>query len=125
MFMKKLKMRLKNLFKAFICWGDTGASKSLNTKNIIKKNNLSNPIFIGDKYGIQKEAKALTWDINRFPVYFRNRTRVDIEETAYVNIVPFRYIKAPSKRVYEIAFNNFTNELISIIQPHQIIPLGK
>ena len=65
-----------------------------------------------------------TWDINRFPVYFRNRTRIDIEETAYANIVPFRYIGAPSKRVYEIAFNNFTNELVSIIQPHQIIPLG-
>ena len=29
---------------------------------------LIHPIFIGDKYGIQKEAKALTWDINSFEI---------------------------------------------------------
>ena len=76
------------------------------------------------QYSDKTTGAFRTWDINRFPVYFRNRTRIDIEETAYANIVPFRYIGAPSKRVYKIAFNNFTNELVSIIQPHQIIPLG-
>ena len=54
--------RLKNLFKAFICWGDTGASKSLNTKNIIKKNNLSNPIFIGDTDGDHEAAEFCSLD---------------------------------------------------------------
>ena len=49
---------------------------------------------------------------------------IDIEETAYANILPFRYKKAPNSEVYKIAFKNYTNRLISIIQPHQIIPLG-
>ena len=29
---------------------------------------LIQPIFIGDKYGIQKEAETLTWDINSFEI---------------------------------------------------------
>ena len=73
-----------------------------------------------------------TWDINQYSVYFRNITRLDVEEIAYANIVPFRYIGAPERykiidgkrRVYEIAFESFTNKFIDIVKPHQIIPLG-
>jgi len=73
-----------------------------------------------------------TWDINQYSVYFRNITRLDVEEIAYANIVPFRFIGAPEnykiiegkRRIYEIAFKSFTNKFIEIVKPHQIIPLG-
>ena len=64
------------------------------------------------------------WGITRFPDYFRSKVGLDIEEIAYANIVPFRYKKAPNTKVYKIAFKMFTNKLISIIAPNQIIPLG-
>ncbi len=64
------------------------------------------------------------WGITRFPNYFRDEIGLDIEEIAYANIVPYRYKKAPNTEVYRIAFKMFTNKLISIIAPNQIIPLG-
>ena len=84
------------------------------------------------QYSDKSSGSFRTWNINQYPVYFRNKTRLDVEDIAYANIVPFRYIGAPERvkisegkrKVYEIAFENFTNKFISIIQPHQIIPLG-
>ena len=64
------------------------------------------------------------WGITQFPNYFRNHVGLDIEEIAYANIVPYRYKGAPNIEVYRIAFKMFTNKLISIIAPDQIIPLG-
>lgn len=48
--------QLKDLFKDFTCWGDSGESKSKNTKNIIKKNNLASPVFVGDTDGDYEAA---------------------------------------------------------------------
>ncbi len=84
------------------------------------------------QYSDKTSGAFRTWDINQYSVYFRNKTRLDVEEIAYANIVPFRYKGAPERvkinegkrKVYEIAFNNFTNKFISITKPHQIIPLG-
>jgi len=83
------------------------------------------------QYSDKSSGAFRAWKINRYSVYFRGILGLDIEETAYANIVPFRYEDAPENRsvyegrkIYEIAFNNFTNKLISIIKPHLIIPLG-
>ena len=49
----------------------------------------------------------------------------DIKNIAYINIVPYRYKGAPTKSIYKIAWDNFTNKLLNIINPDLIIPLGK
>lgn len=84
----------------------------------------SNYRAYANQYSDKSTGAFSTWNINRYPVYFRNKTRLDVEEIAYANIVPFRYKGAPNQKAYEIAFENFTNEFISIIEPNQIIPLG-
>ena len=39
---------LQDLFSDFECWGNSYKPKTINTKNLIAKNYLKNPIFIGD-----------------------------------------------------------------------------
>ena len=65
------------------------------------------------------------WSIyQNFVKYFLDNTNLDIHKVAYANIVPFRYKKRPTTGAFEIAFENFTNEIISIFKPDIIIPLG-
>jgi len=64
------------------------------------------------------------WNIMRFVTEFRNQTRLNLNQIAYANIVPYRYKGAPNNAAYELAFRNYTNKFISIIEPDQIIPLG-
>lgn len=59
-----------------------------------------------------------------FVQYFLNKSELDIHKISYANAVPFRYKGKPLIPVFEIAYRNFTNELISILQPNIIIPLG-
>ena len=49
--------KFENLFKDYLCWGDTNESKPLNTATVIKKNNLQKPVFIGDMEGDYEAAK--------------------------------------------------------------------
>ena len=49
--------KFENLFKDYLCWGDTYEPKPLNTAAVIKKNNLQNPVFIGDMEGDYEAAK--------------------------------------------------------------------
>ena len=48
---------VEELFKDHLCWGDTGNSKSLNTRTIVQKNKLINPVFVGDTEGDLKAAR--------------------------------------------------------------------
>ena len=48
---------VEELFKDHLCWGDTGNSKSLNTRTIVQKNKLINPVFVGDTEGDFKAAR--------------------------------------------------------------------
>ena len=49
--------KFENLFKDYLCWGDTHEPKPLNTDAVMKKNNLQNPVFIGDMEGDYEAAK--------------------------------------------------------------------
>ena len=50
--------KFENLFKDYLCWGDTNEPKPLNTAAVIKKNNLQNPVFIGDMEGDYEAARV-------------------------------------------------------------------
>lgn len=56
---------LKSLFKDFECWGDTKQPKAKNIAEIIKRNNLKSPIYIGDTDSDRKAAEA-----NNIPFIF-------------------------------------------------------
>jgi phosphoglycolate phosphatase len=46
------------LFRDFECWGNTGRPKPENLKDLIKRNGLKSPIFVGDAEGDEKAAAA-------------------------------------------------------------------
>lgn len=48
--------RFTKYFRDFECWGNTGHSKSENLKNLIKRNQLKSPVFVGDTKGDEKAA---------------------------------------------------------------------
>ena len=50
--------KFENLFKDYLCWGDTNEPKPLNTAAVMKKNNLQNPVFIGDMEGDYEAARV-------------------------------------------------------------------
>ena len=50
--------KFENLFKDYLCWGDTNEPKPLNTAAVIEKNNLQNPVFIGDMEGDYEAARV-------------------------------------------------------------------
>ena len=50
--------KFENLFKDYLCWGDTNEPKPLNTAAVIKKNNRQNPVFIGDMEGDYEAARV-------------------------------------------------------------------
>ena len=65
------------------------------------------------------------WKIyQNFVKYFLDKTNLDLDQISYVNAVPFRYKGKPRVPVFEIAYNNFTENLINLYKPHQIVPLG-
>ena len=47
----------EKLFKDHLCWGDTKNSKSFNTRTIVQRNKLINPVFVGDTEGDLKAAR--------------------------------------------------------------------
>lgn len=47
---------LSKYFNDILCAGDTGLSKGENNKIIIEKNNLKNPVYIGDTQGDKQSA---------------------------------------------------------------------
>ena len=65
------------------------------------------------------------WKIyQNFVRYFLENTNLDLDQISYANAVPFRYKGKPLISVFEIAYNNFTENLINIYKPHLIVPLG-
>lgn len=46
------------LFRDTECWGNTGKSKPENTADLIRRNHLRSPLFIGDTEGDQQAAQA-------------------------------------------------------------------
>jgi phosphoglycolate phosphatase len=44
-------------FDDFECWGNTGETKSMNLRNLIRRNDLRYPILVGDGEGDQIAAK--------------------------------------------------------------------
>ena len=53
-----------------------------------------------------------------------DKTNLDLDQISYADAVPFRYKGKPQVPVFEIAYNNFTENLINLYKPHQIVPLG-
>ncbi len=53
-----LKWSGLEFFKDFECWGNTGLKKDENLKNLISRNHLTSPIFIGDTESDYAAAKA-------------------------------------------------------------------
>lgn len=48
---------LEDYFQDIECWGNTGQPKSANLKSVIERNNLTNPIMVGDADGDEKAAR--------------------------------------------------------------------
>ena len=48
---------VEKLFKDHLCWGDTRNPKSFNTRTIVQRNKLINPVFVGDTGGDLKAAR--------------------------------------------------------------------
>ena len=76
------------------------------------------------KYADQIFAGIVDWRIYQFPKYFLDHTGLTMNDTAYANILPYRYKGAPTVGACKIAFKCFTNEFISIVKPNLIVPLG-
>jgi phosphoglycolate phosphatase len=56
---------MEGVFRDFECWGRTGKSKSENLADIINRNNLKAPVFIGDSEGDRVAARDC-----RVPFFF-------------------------------------------------------
>ena len=67
------------------------------------------------------------WQIFKIPFSIMNKLSINIDDISYANILPWRYKGDPSKNktISKIAWENFTNEFLSIVSPKFIIPLGK
>ncbi len=50
--------QLARVFRDFECWGNTGQSKADNLRNVIRRNNLQAPAFVGDTEGDEQAALA-------------------------------------------------------------------
>jgi phosphoglycolate phosphatase len=50
--------KLEPLFRDFECWGNTGQSKAENLRNVIARNQLTSPLFVGDTEGDFSAANA-------------------------------------------------------------------
>lgn len=57
--------KYESIFKDIECWGNTGKSKSENLAQIILRNNLKNPLYIGDAEGDRVAARHC-----KIPFYF-------------------------------------------------------
>ena len=66
-----------------------------------------------------------TWNVYRIPDYLNSQINQNVDDIAYVNIVPFRYKGAPTKSVYRVAWNAYTNKIFEILKPDYVVPLGK
>ncbi len=68
------------------------------------------------------------WNGFKILAYLFSKIDQNIDNISYINIVPFRYRykgSEPTKEIYKIAWENFTNKLLDILNPDFIIPLGK
>ena len=93
-----------------------------NAFKIFKKSNLKKDYRnYADKY-----VEAMPrWKIyQNFVRYFLENTNLDLDQISYANAVPLRYKGKPLISVFELAYNNFTENLINIYKPHLIVPLG-
>lgn len=70
-------------------------------------------------------AHIQTWNVYKIPEYLNGLIGQDIYDIAYLNILPFRYIGEPPKSVFKVAWCNFTNKALHILEPDYIVPLGK
>lgn len=48
---------LSSLFKDFECWGNTGLEKAENLQNLIQRNRLLSPVYVGDTQGDSLAAR--------------------------------------------------------------------
>lgn len=78
-----------------------------------------------EDYRLCYERIIPEWKIGRYPKYLLEKLKMSFLDITYVNIVPFRYVKQPSQKVYSISFENFTSKFLDIVSPDIIIPLGK
>ena len=109
--------------------GKSNAESSPDHHEIDKRINSALNIFkdSNDNYRsyANKYLEAMPrWNIMRFVTEFRNQTGLKLNEIAYANIVPWRYIGSPNNATYELGFKYFTNQFIEAIEPNLIIPLG-
>ena len=61
----------------------------------------------------------------RIPDHLNSQIDQNVDDIAYVNIVPFRYKGAPTKSVYRVAWSVFTNKVFEVLKPDYVVPLGK
>ncbi len=67
-----------------------------------------------------------TWKIYRYPEQFLELLCWNLTDITYANIVPFRYVGAPSRQIiYKTSFEHFTSPFLEAVEPDFIIPLGK
>ena len=78
------------------------------------------------RYSDTYTEEMKNWNIYSKVVHpFLIKTGLTIEDIAYVNAVPFRYVGQPKKAHYHEIFPEFTNKFITIVKPDLLIPLGR
>lgn len=70
----------QNYFKDHLCPGDTGEGKAYNIREIIRRNHLNNPVYIGDTIGDYNAAKEADASI---PFVFASYGFGDVEHPEY------------------------------------------
>ena len=104
--------------------GHQAIDRQINQALITFKKSKKDKDFFYRQYANKYLEAMPRWNISRFVNEFRNLTKLSLNQIAYANILPFRYIGAPNNAAYKIAFSNFTNQFIEIIKPDLIVPLG-
>ena len=57
--------------------------------------------------------------------YFFKETDLTIDDVAFVNVVPFKCLDNPSKKLYKPSIKDFTSRFFNIVQADRIQPFGK
>ena len=105
-------------------WGQDD-DRQINKAFRIFRNSVNDHAKLYRNYADEYLQAMPKWNIyQNFVKYFLDNANLDIHKVAYANSVPFRYKGGPSIGAFEIAFENFTSELISIFKPDIIVPLG-
>lgn len=76
----------ERLFKNFECWGNTGLSKAENLRDIIARNKLKAPLFVGDTQGDAAAAQLCGIPFAHVQYGFRNADQSALQLASFEHL---------------------------------------